>query len=99
MKPKKKEEALFGISIDEHELKNFINQHSGITARKILDDQSNPDEKTIQKFLPKFIAKKIEEGIPDGFELSELEFTGEISGKPFNIGFSGSVTVIFTKKH
>jgi hypothetical protein len=71
-------------------------QHTGVTARTLGDD-GNPNEEAIQKFLPKFIAKKIAERIPDGFELSQLQFTGEISGRPFNIGFAGSITVIFNK--
>jgi hypothetical protein len=96
MKFEKKDKALLDISVDEQELKNFIVQHAGVTTRTLGEDDS-PNEETIQRFLPKFIAKKIAERIPDGFELSQLIFTGEISGRPFNIGFAGSVTAIFNK--
>lgn len=53
---------------------------------------------TVRKNLPKVIANKVKEMVPDGFELTELSFTGEISGKPFGVGVSGSVTATFKKK-
>lgn len=56
------------------------------------------NEEIIRKSLPKVIANKVEKMVPDGFELTGLSFTGQISGTPFGVGVSGSVTASFTKK-
>jgi hypothetical protein len=53
---------------------------------------------SVRKLLPSVIAKKIAERIPEGFELTQLTFTGEISGQPFGIGVSGQVSAVFERK-
>jgi hypothetical protein len=53
---------------------------------------------SIKKVIPDAIARKISQIVPEGFELAQIEFTGEVSGKPFGIGVSGQVSVTFEKK-
>jgi len=52
----------------------------------------------VRKALPDLIAKKISDAVPDGFVLSQITFTGEVSGKPLGIGVSGTVSVQFEKE-
>lgn len=51
----------------------------------------------IRELLPSAIAKKVSRIVPEGFEVSEITLTGEISGKPFGVGFSGQVSVTYAK--
>ena len=60
-----------------------------------ITEKRAPSVEDINRLLPKALAKKLE--IPEGFELSEITITGEISGKPFGVGVSGQVSVTFTK--
>jgi hypothetical protein len=60
-------------------------------------EKSNDAKEDIRRFLPKIIAKKIADRVPDGFVLSQIKFNGEIKGQPFGIGVGGSVEVLFEK--
>jgi hypothetical protein len=51
----------------------------------------------VRELLPSKIAKKVEKVVPEGFEVSEITITGEISGMPFGVGVSGQVSVTYTK--
>ena len=52
----------------------------------------------VRRLLPNAIAKKLSASVPEGFELTEITITGEISGMPFGIGVGGQVAATFTKK-
>jgi len=68
------------------------------TKEELRELETDDRIETIRKLLPDVIAKKIDARIPDGFELTQLTFTGEISGQPFGIGVSGQVSAVFEKK-
>ena len=58
---------------------------------------SAEDPEILKKLLPAVVAKKIAGMVPQGFELAEITFTGEVSGKPFGIGVSGQVSAVFRR--
>lgn len=61
-----------------------------------MKEPSNVEEE-VKNLLPKVIAKKIATRVPPGFFMSQIKFTGEISGQPFGIGIKGSVEVSFDR--
>jgi hypothetical protein len=50
------------------------------------------------ELLPKIIAKRMRDVVPDGFVVAEISLTCDLSGKPFGIGVSGKVAVKFQQK-
>lgn len=61
------------------------------------DIQQTPEMEELRSLLPKVVANKIAKRVPEGFALSEIKFSGEVSGQPFGIGIAGNVEVTFTK--
>ena len=51
----------------------------------------------LRKLLPSVIAKKIVERIPEGFDMTQMTISGEISGQPFGVGVKGQVSVVFQR--
>jgi hypothetical protein len=48
--------------------------------------------------LPRAIVKRIEGLVPEGFELSKVELTFKVDGRPFGIGVGGEVNATFSPK-
>ena len=64
-----------------------------------LQSRSETDRvELVTRLLPSAVAKRLMSAVPEGFELSQITITGEISGKPFGIGVGGQVSAVFTKR-
>jgi len=58
----------------------------------------NTAKDKVLELLPRVIAKKMQDIVPDGFDVTEMLLTCDISGKPFGIGVAGKVSVKFGRK-
>lgn len=67
-------------------------------AGRVRAEAAEDPRSELAALLPKVIARKIKDAVPDGFVIDSITFTGEISGKPFGIGVSGQVSVTFARK-
>ena len=103
-KKKQKETSALVISIDDKDF-NLVKDDESVVVSSAVESLERTDKsatttediENIRKALPGVIAKKILQIVPEGFELSELSFSGEVAGKPLGIGVSGQVSVVFKK--
>lgn len=54
--------------------------------------------KAIYDMLPRIIAQRIEDIVPENFELAELEFKFTVDGKFFGAGVGGEVVATLKRK-
>jgi hypothetical protein len=59
---------------------------------------TNDAEKKLSGLIPNAIAKKFAKAIPQDFELSHIEISGELSAKLLGVGASGTVSITYTRK-
>lgn len=62
------------------------------------DDDADNTAQALCDMLPRTIAKKVEEILPPGFAVSELELCLSVEGRIFGSGVAGDVTVRLTPR-
>jgi hypothetical protein len=62
-------------------------------SQAILGDEAAEKHEAIMNAVPKALAKRLREIIPDGFTIKEIQVNVSFSGKPFGIGVSGDALV------
>jgi hypothetical protein len=103
---KRAQTPVVSITLDEDDF-DLVKQDRSLAVSGALDvlnrDLQKPqklsgdDMENIKTLIPGVISRKISQMVPQGFELTQLTFTGEVSGKPFGVGVSGTVSVVFKK--
>lgn len=66
--------------------------------REHLAEEEKAVEHQVFDNLPKIIAEKFRQVVPDTFSLDKVEMEFDVSGKPFGIGIGGKVIVSFSPK-
>jgi len=84
------------MQIDRREADKTALKAELLATRKLGEE---PDtERRIIDLLPKVIAERVKQIIPDDFELAELELKFEVQGKLFGAGVGGEVVAKLKSK-
>ncbi len=70
----------------------------GASDEQIETELEKERSEAVLKMLPRVIVRKVKDRVPENFLLKQIVLSGEVSGKPWGIGVSGTVQVVFEKQ-
>jgi len=101
-KPKRGKAKHALLTLDESDFEGFNRPKAAFRALQVGSAAGSGPDSSGQKFfldnMPGAIGKKLNAMVPEGFELTQVVISGDISVKPLDIGVSGTVTATFAKK-